>query len=105
MRNLLDKFAPLRGAPQKPEVAHASGADLAPVVALLTRSLHLSGQIAARNLPRNAPIGKLCDVEFRVSSQWGEDGISSGSSITSRSAARNSWNSGWRISARPIAAF
>ena len=75
MRNLLDKFAPLRGAPQKPEVAHASGADLAPVVALLTRSLHLSGQIAARNLPRNAPIGKLCDVEFRVSSQWGEDGI------------------------------
>lgn len=67
MRLLMDIVARLRGTPQR--------ADLAPVVALLERSLRLSGQIAARNLPRNAPIGKLCDVEFCVSSQWGEDGI------------------------------
>ncbi|MCW7546065.1 hypothetical protein N7I30_20005 [Aurantimonas litoralis] len=31
--------------------------------------------MAARELPRGQPIGRLSDVEFRVFSQWGEDGI------------------------------
>jgi len=39
------------------------------------RSLLLSGRMAARQLPRNTPINDLQDVEFRVFSQWGEDGI------------------------------
>ena len=39
------------------------------------RSLLLNGRIAARQLPRNTPINDLQDVEFRVFSQWGEDGI------------------------------
>jgi hypothetical protein len=39
------------------------------------RSLLLQGQTAARALPRGKPVGSLADVEFRVFSQWGEDGI------------------------------
>jgi hypothetical protein len=39
------------------------------------RLLMLNGQSACRLLPRNTPIDSLADVEFRVFSQWGEDGI------------------------------
>lgn len=41
----------------------------------LERLLLLNGRIACRQLPRQQPIGTLADVEFRVFSQWGEDGI------------------------------
>jgi hypothetical protein len=39
------------------------------------RSMQLQGRMAARSLPRGTPIEDLSDVEFRVYSQWGEDGI------------------------------
>ena len=39
------------------------------------RNLHLNGQIAARQLRSMKKITTLEDVEFRVHSQWGEDGI------------------------------
>lgn len=39
------------------------------------RQLFLSGQIAARQVRQLDRIGTLADAEFRVSSQWGEDGI------------------------------
>ena len=39
------------------------------------RSLLLQGQTAARTLPKGERIKNLSDVEFRVFSQWGEDGI------------------------------
>ena len=39
------------------------------------RLLLLNGRNACRLLPRNTPIDSLADVEFRVFSQWGEDGI------------------------------
>jgi hypothetical protein len=39
------------------------------------RLLLLNGRNACRLLPRNTVIDSLADVEFRVFSQWGEDGI------------------------------
>lgn len=39
------------------------------------RSLLLSGRMAARQLPRGGPVADLRDVEFRVFSQGGEDGV------------------------------
>jgi len=39
------------------------------------RSLFLQGQMAARALPQGTRIADLAAVEFRVFSQWGEDGI------------------------------
>ncbi len=39
------------------------------------RLLMLGGQTACRQLPRNAQIDSLADLEFRVFSQWGEDGV------------------------------
>ncbi len=39
------------------------------------RSLLLQGQMAARALPKGERIADLSAVEFRVFSQWGEDGI------------------------------
>src|ERR1700738_1752390 len=39
------------------------------------RSLQLQGRAAARALPRGRRIKDLSEVEFRVYSQWGEDGI------------------------------
>ncbi len=39
------------------------------------RALMLQGQAAARALPIHRPIANLSVVEFRVFSQWGEDGI------------------------------
>jgi hypothetical protein len=39
------------------------------------RSLQLRGRMAARSLPRGKRIKDLSEVEFRVYSQWGEDGI------------------------------
>jgi len=39
------------------------------------RALLLQGQMAARALPKREPIADLSAVEFRVFSQWGEDGI------------------------------
>jgi hypothetical protein len=39
------------------------------------RLLMLNGRIACRQLSRNARIKTLADAEFRVFSQWGEDGI------------------------------
>lgn len=41
----------------------------------LDRSLLLQGRIAGRQLKALGRIGNLADVEFRVSSQFGEDGI------------------------------
>jgi hypothetical protein len=41
----------------------------------LERQLLLQGQIAARQLAGVERLGSLADAEFRVSSQWGEDGI------------------------------
>jgi len=41
----------------------------------LDRQLLLSGQIASQNVRQMARINTLADVEFRVTSQWGEDGI------------------------------
>jgi hypothetical protein len=41
----------------------------------LDRSLHLQGRIASLQLTTRDRTGCLADVEFRVSSQWGEDGI------------------------------
>jgi hypothetical protein len=42
---------------------------------LLERSLFLNGQIAAMQVRQLDRIKTLADVEFRVTSQWGEDGI------------------------------
>lgn len=42
---------------------------------LIERQLLLSGQIACQNVRRMDRIRTLADVEFRVTSQWGEDGI------------------------------
>ena len=39
------------------------------------RALLLQGRIASLNLSTRDRIRTLADVEFRVSSQWGEDGI------------------------------
>lgn len=41
----------------------------------LDRSLLLQGRVASRQLATLGRVGSLADVEFRVSSQWGEDGI------------------------------
>jgi hypothetical protein len=41
----------------------------------LDRSLLLQGRIAAMQIATRQRVGSLADVEFRVSSQWGEDGI------------------------------
>jgi hypothetical protein len=41
----------------------------------LQRTLLLNGAIAARQLSRGSAIASLADAEFRVFSQWGEDGI------------------------------
>jgi hypothetical protein len=41
----------------------------------IDRSLLLGGRAAALALPRSSAIRDLSDVEFRVFSQWGEDGI------------------------------
>jgi len=41
----------------------------------LDRSLVLQGRTACMQLAGRGSIGSLADVEFRVSSQWGEDGI------------------------------
>ena len=42
---------------------------------ILDRNLYLSGQIASQRVRDMDRIGSLADVEFRVYSQWGEDGI------------------------------
>lgn len=42
---------------------------------LIERQLLLSGQIASQNVRQMGQIRTLADVEFRVTSQWGEDGI------------------------------
>lgn len=39
------------------------------------RQLHLLGEIASRQIATTGSVSSLADVEFRVSSQWGEDGI------------------------------
>jgi hypothetical protein len=41
----------------------------------IERLLLLQGRVAARTIPVGKAIRNLSDVEFRVSSQWGEDGI------------------------------
>src|SRR5579871_3930165 len=41
----------------------------------LERLFLLNGRIASRQLTRNEPIESIADVEYRVFSQWGEDGI------------------------------
>ena len=48
---------------------------LSDVVQQLDRSQLLLGQIAAREISESQEIDCLGDVEFRVYSQWGEDGI------------------------------
>lgn len=60
------------------KAAEAAGHALATHLALTDfaeRALLLQGRMAARSLPRGQPIRDLTDVEFRVFSQWGEDGI------------------------------
>src|SRR5262245_12918180 len=42
---------------------------------LLDRSLFLNGQVAAGQVRQRDRLGTLADAEFRVTSQWGEDGI------------------------------
>jgi len=46
-----------------------------PLLRAASRQLLLSGRIAALEVQRRERIGSLADVEFRVTSQWGEDGI------------------------------
>lgn len=60
------------------QVGQAAGYGLATHLNLMDfaeRSLLLTGQMSARQLPRNRKIKDLSQVEFRVFSQWGEDGI------------------------------
>ncbi|AWK90192.1 hypothetical protein DEW08_29710 (plasmid) [Azospirillum thermophilum] len=45
------------------------------VLDAMERSLLLSGRMASRSLPRFQRIRNLAEVEFKVFSQWGEDGI------------------------------
>ena len=42
---------------------------------LAERTLFLQGQIAAKAIDPSKKLGRLSDAEFRVFSQWGEDGI------------------------------
>ena len=42
---------------------------------LLERNLYLTGQIASKNVRSMKKLNSLADAEFRVTSQWGEDGI------------------------------
>ena len=39
------------------------------------RTLLLQGQLATHTISKTATLGNLADTEFRVFSQWGEDGI------------------------------
>ncbi|HEX6097255.1 MAG TPA: hypothetical protein VF432_13080 [Thermoanaerobaculia bacterium] len=48
---------------------------LRPLEALMTRSLVLQGRVASLSVRGMAQIASLADVEFRVFSQWGDDGI------------------------------
>ena len=41
----------------------------------LDATLVLQGRLAAKQIANTPRLGKLADAEFRVSSQWGEDGI------------------------------
>ena len=60
------------------QAAQAGGCGLSTHLNLMDfseRSLLLAGRTAAWQLPRNRKIKNLSEVEFRVFSQWGEDGI------------------------------
>ncbi len=62
VRSLRDRLARLLAAAATPSPASE-------------RLALLQGQIAARQVAGLAQLGTLADAEFRVSSQWGEDGI------------------------------
>jgi hypothetical protein len=53
----------------------SNGHTFAVTKGLLERQLLLSGQIAARQVRMIERVTTLADAEFRVTSQWGEDGI------------------------------
>ena len=60
------------------KIAEAAGYSLMAHLTLTDfseRALLLQGRIAARSLPVGRPIRDLTEAEFRVFSQWGEDGI------------------------------
>jgi hypothetical protein len=59
-------------APTRPAYAR-SGYIRTP--AFMERSLLLQGRLAANMLAKKEPLQTLADAEFRVFSQWGEDGI------------------------------
>lgn len=60
---------------KKKSSGHVSVPKPAPVQRALSQQLLLAGRIAAFEVQRKERIGTLADVEFRVASQWGEDGI------------------------------
>jgi hypothetical protein len=53
----------------------SNGHTFAVTKGLLERQLLLQGQIAARQVRQIERVATLADAEFRVTSQWGEDGI------------------------------
>ena len=57
------------------EAAGYGAMNQAQIADFAERSLLLQGNASARALPRGQVIGDLSEVEFRVFSQWGEDGI------------------------------
>lgn len=72
-RRHMNEFFRMFGARNAPAAPQGTGN---PVIDdLFERLLLLNGRTAARALPRNAKIDSLGDAEFRVFSQWGEDGI------------------------------
>jgi hypothetical protein len=67
--------SPLRYVKAQESVASDSRATYHNLVDFAERSLLLAGKAAARQLACNDKIKDLSEVEFRVFSQWGEDGI------------------------------
>jgi hypothetical protein len=63
----------LRDLLEQTSLSHAQSLNAGNDIA--ERALHLNGQIAARQVQAVKSIEILSDVEFRVHSQWGEDGI------------------------------
>ena len=69
LNSLTRLFHRARGKKRRDTLVHRHLADLA------ERSLFLQGQMAAKSMDPAKRLGCLADSEFRVYSQWGEDGI------------------------------
>lgn len=69
----LDRLNHLKDLLEQTSLFHARALDFHGEKA--ERALNLSGQIAARQVQLLSRIERLSDAEFRVHSQWGEDGI------------------------------